>query len=69
MIAVPESAIVRRGEVSAVYVVDAAGAVRLRQVRVGERVGGGAVEILAGVSAGETIAANPVAAGMRTAAR
>ena len=69
VIAIPESAIVRRGEVSAVYVVDAGGAVRLRQVRVGERVGGGAVEILAGVSAGETIAENPIAAGMRTAAR
>jgi RND family efflux transporter MFP subunit len=69
MIAIPESAVVRRGEVTAVYVVDAAGAVRLRQVRAGERVGGGAIEILAGLSAGETIAANPVAAGMRTAGR
>jgi len=69
MIAIPEAALVRRGEVTAVYVVDANGAVRLRQVRAGERVGGGAIEILAGLSAGETIAANPVAAGMRTAGR
>ncbi|HET9337556.1 MAG TPA: efflux RND transporter periplasmic adaptor subunit [Casimicrobiaceae bacterium] len=69
LVAIPESALVRRGEVTAVYVVDATGAVRLRQVRTGERVGSGAIEILAGLSAGETIAANPVAAGMRTAAR
>ena len=69
MIAVPSSAVVRRGEVSAVYVVDASGAVRLRQVRVGERVGTETVEILAGLAAGETIAANPIAAGMRTAGR
>ena len=69
MIAIPESALVRRGEVTAVYVVDSGGAVRLRQVRAGERVGNGAIEILAGLSAGETIAANPVAAGMSTAAR
>jgi len=69
MIAIPEAALFRRGEVTAVYVVDAGGAVRLRQVRVGERVASGAVEILAGLSAGETIAANPVAAGMRTAGK
>jgi RND family efflux transporter MFP subunit len=69
MLAIPESALVRRGEVTAVYVIDAGGATRLRQVRTGERVGGGAIEILAGLAAGETIAANPVAAGMRTASR
>jgi hypothetical protein len=69
MIAIPEAALVRRGEVTAVYVVDAGGAARLRQVRAGERVTGGAIEILAGLAAGETIAANPVAAGMRTAGR
>ena len=69
MIAIPASAIVQRGEVSGVYVVEPGGAARLRQVRVGERVGRDRVEILAGLSAGETIAANPIAAGMRTAAR
>ena len=52
-----------------VYVIDATGAPRLRQVRTGERVGDDEIEILAGLSGGETIAANPVAAGMRTAAR
>ena len=68
LIAVPESALVRRGEVTAVYVVDGDVA-RLRQVRTGERLGGGSIEILAGLAAGETIAANPVAAGMRSASR
>ena len=66
-LAVPEAAVVRRGEVSGVYVMDDKGAPRLRQVRTGERVGDGEIEILAGLSGGETIAANPVAAGMRTA--
>ena len=66
-IAVPESALVRRGEVTAVYVVDAAGRPRMRQVRTGERMAGGEIEILAGLAGGETIAADPVAAGMRTA--
>ena len=64
MIAVPETALLRRGEVTAVYVLDSAGRAQLRQVRTGERVGDGEVEILAGLAGGERIAANPVAAGM-----
>jgi RND family efflux transporter MFP subunit len=64
MIAVPETALLRRGEVTAVYVLDSAGRPQLRQVRTGERVGDGEVEILAGLAGGERIAANPVAAGM-----
>lgn len=69
MIAVPASALLRRGEVTGVYVIDDKGAPRLRQVRTGEPVGDDEIEILAGLSGSETIAANPVAAGMRTAAR
>lgn len=69
LLAVPESALVRRGEVTAVYVVDAKGAPRLRQVRVGDRVGEGEVEVLAGLADGETIATNPIAAGMRSTPR
>lgn len=61
---VPMSAIVRRSEISGVYVVDAKGNASFRQVRLGEPAGDGLVEILAGVSAGERVALQPVQAGM-----
>ena len=58
---VPASAVVRRGEMTGVYVVDAKGGASLRQVRIG-RAEGASVEILAGVSAGERVALDPQAA-------
>jgi len=58
---VPASSVVRRSEVTAVYVVSGDGQVRLRQVRLGRRLGD-EVEVLAGLAAGERIAADPVAA-------
>lgn len=58
---VPSSAMVRRSEVTAVYVVDRANHVALRQVRLGHRFGD-QVEILAGLVDGERIAADPLAA-------
>lgn len=58
---VPRSALVTRSEVTAVYVVDARQRVSLRQVRLGHREGD-AVEVLAGLSDGDRIAADPVAA-------
>jgi RND family efflux transporter MFP subunit len=66
-LAVPATALLKRGEVTAVYVVDREGRPQLRQVRVGEIVGDRQVEILAGLSPGERIAANPVQAGMAPA--
>jgi RND family efflux transporter MFP subunit len=66
-VAIPSSAIVRRGEVTAVYVVDTNGRAQLRQVRTGEAAGAQLTEILSGLSPGETIAANPVQAGMAPA--
>lgn len=66
-LAVPASALLRRGEVTAVYVVDAQGRAQLRQVRTGETQGGDLVEILAGLAGGERIAQNPVQAGMASA--
>lgn len=60
----PSSAVLRRSEVVAVYVVDAKGAVRLRQVRLGEASSDGGVEVLAGVNPGENVALDPVKAGM-----
>ena len=60
-ILIPASALVSRSEVTAVYTVDPANRVALRQVRVGHRLGD-RLEILAGLSAGERIAADPLAA-------
>ena len=57
---VPASALLRRGEVNAVYVL-ADGRLSLRQVRLGEPVGG-EVEVIAGLKPGERIAADPLVA-------
>jgi len=61
---IPASAVLRRSEVVAVYVVNEKGNVKLRQVRVGEATSDGAVEILAGLNPGEKVALDPVQAGM-----
>ncbi len=61
---IPASAVVRRSEVTAVYVVDDKGAVKLRQVRLGEAAGQDEIEILAGLNPGEQVALEPVRAGM-----
>lgn len=58
---IPATALVRRSEIAAVYVVSAEGRVGLRQIRVGE-VFGDRVEVIAGLATGETIALDPVAA-------
>jgi RND family efflux transporter MFP subunit len=62
---IPESALVRRGELVAVNVATAQGQPQLRQVRVGPSVrtpdGQKLVEVLAGLSDGETVLLNPLA--------
>lgn len=58
---VPASAVLRRAELTGVYVVDAQGKASLRQVRLG-RSQGDSVELLSGVSAGERVALDPQAA-------
>ena len=60
---VEKSALIRRSEVSGVYVVSEDNRVRFRQVRVGG-VFGDRVEILAGLERGESIALDPVRAGI-----
>lgn len=60
-LAIPASAVVRRAEMTGVYVVDPKGTPQLRQVRLG-RVTGDKVEILAGVSIDERVALDPQAA-------
>lgn len=57
---IPVSALVRRSEVTAVYV-SADGRLTLRQVRLGER-SGDQVEVTSGLKAGERIATDPIAA-------
>jgi RND family efflux transporter MFP subunit len=61
---VPRAAVLRRSEVTAVYVVDDQGAPRLRQVRIGTVSDEKSVEVLAGLRAGEKVALDPVKAGM-----
>lgn len=60
---VPVGALIRRSEVTGVYVVADDDSVRLRQVRIG-RTFGDRAEILAGLRAGERIATDPVKAGI-----
>jgi RND family efflux transporter MFP subunit len=60
---VPAAAIVRRSEVTGVYVV-AGEHVQFRQIRLGEEVPGGLVEVLAGLDAGQRIALEPIKAGI-----
>ena len=59
---VPTAALVRRSEVTGVYVI-VDGGIRLRQIRVGETVGDH-VEVLAGLTASERVALDPVQAGI-----
>jgi RND family efflux transporter MFP subunit len=57
---IPESTLVRRSEVSGVYVV-ADGKVSLRQVRLGHRIGD-RIEVASGLDSGDRIASDPNAA-------
>lgn len=61
---VPAVAVVRRGEVAAVYVQAKEGQLSLRQLRLGETVGTGEIEVLAGLSAGEQVVTDPIKAGI-----
>ncbi|MDP2811295.1 MAG: efflux RND transporter periplasmic adaptor subunit [Rhodocyclaceae bacterium] len=62
---VPPKAVIRRGEVTGVYAMDAQGLPRLRQVRLGEMLGNGEIEVLAGLAAGDKVSLEPVQAGIR----
>jgi RND family efflux transporter MFP subunit len=59
---IPAKAVAHRSEVTAVYVQDAKGKLNLRQVRLGETLADGQVEVLAGLSVGENVVLDPVAA-------
>jgi RND family efflux transporter MFP subunit len=60
----PLTAIVRRAEMTGVYVMDAQGKPRLRQVRLGSTAGQ-MVEVLTGVSAGEQVVTEPASLGKK----
>ena len=59
---VPAGAVVRRGEVAAVYVLGADNRLSLRQLRIGDAVGQGEIEVLAGLTAGDKVVTDPVKA-------
>jgi hypothetical protein len=59
---VPRSAVVYRSEVTAVYVVDKEGQVHFRHIRAGQLSGDGMLSIIAGLSPGDEVAIDPVAA-------
>jgi RND family efflux transporter MFP subunit len=60
-ITVPQQAIVRRAEMTGLYVLDASGRALLRQVRLG-RSADGRTEVLAGLNPGERVVTDPQAA-------
>lgn len=60
-LSVPLAAVVRRAELTGVYVLDAAGKPLLRQVRLG-RTEGSTVEVLSGLMPGERVVTDPQAA-------
>lgn len=60
-VAVPLAAVVSRGDLRAVYVAQGQDSYLLRQVRLG-RIHGDEIEVLSGVSEGERVALDPVAA-------
>jgi len=59
---IPAQAVAHRSEVTAVYVQGDKGSLSLRQVRLGEALPDNRVEVLAGLSAGENVVLDPVAA-------
>ena len=62
---VPAAAVVRRGEVTAVYVQALDNRLSLRQLRLGDVVGEGEIEVLAGLAAGDKVVTDPVKAGIQ----
>jgi RND family efflux transporter MFP subunit len=61
---VAEKAVAYRGEVTGIYVIDAQGRPHFRHIRLGRNTGSDKRVILAGVSEGEHIALDPIAAGI-----
>ncbi len=62
VISVPASALAWRGEVSGLYVQDERNRLQFRAVRAGRRLPDDRIEILSGLSSGEKVAVDPIAA-------
>ncbi|WP_228720692.1 efflux RND transporter periplasmic adaptor subunit [Nitrogeniibacter mangrovi] len=62
-VTIPASAVLRRGEITAVYVKTGDG-FHLRQIRPGESVADGRIEVLAGLKDGEQVALDPIRASL-----
>ncbi len=60
----PGGAVVRRGELTGAYVVDAGGRISLRYLRLGSPAADGRVPVLAGLAKGDRVATDPIAAGI-----
>ena len=60
----PAAAIVRRGEITGVYVEDEQGLIAFRYVRTGTPTADGRIPVAAGIAAGDKIATDPIAAGI-----
>ncbi|MEJ2609133.1 MAG: efflux RND transporter periplasmic adaptor subunit [Candidatus Thiodiazotropha sp.] len=62
VLVVPHQAVVYRSEVTAVYVLGSDGRVHFRQIRAGKPQTDGTMSVIAGLSVGEQVALDPVAA-------
>ncbi len=62
---IPQQTVVFRGEVTGTYVVTPNGKISFRYIRLGHKTEDGMISILAGLSPGEQVALDPVAAGTR----
>jgi multidrug efflux pump subunit AcrA (membrane-fusion protein) len=58
---IPASAILWRGSLPAVFLVDEDGALKLRLIRIGDRTPDGRISVISGIKAGDKILANPSA--------
>jgi len=68
-VVIPAAAVLRRGELTAVYAADGQGGFTLRQIRLGRTLPGDeAVEVLSGLKGDETLALDPVQAGIQARA-
>jgi hypothetical protein len=62
---IPREAVVYRSEVTAVYVIDKQNRLHFRHIRAGQPASDGMISVIAGLSPGEKVAVDPVAATAR----